>query len=95
MEVVRRSRDPEAEARTQAAVDGLLSLLGDSEEFAAQFDEAVARGDKGLVLDLIAKAGKPDDIEVTIEQLDADRFIELRYCWGPFNWYCIGVRYTW
>ena len=95
MEAVRRSRDPKAQARTQAAVDGLLSLLGDSEEFAAQFDEAVARGDERLVLDLIAKAGTPDEIEVTIDKLDADRMIQIKYCWGPYNWYCIGVTYTW
>ena len=85
MKAARRARDPQA--RTQAAVDGILSLLTHSEVFAAQFDEAVAREDKDMILSLVAEAGVPEDIEVTINELDPDRFIEIKYCWGPFGWY--------
>jgi hypothetical protein len=93
MKAARRARH--AQARTQATADMLLSLLGHSEVFAAQFDEAVARKDKKMILSLVAEAGTPDDIEVTIEDLDPDRSITLKICWGPFHWYCIGGSITW
>jgi hypothetical protein len=90
MEAARAARDPQA--RTQTAVEGLLSRLADSEKFAAQFDEAVAHEDKDMILKLIADAGAPDDLEVTIEDLDPDRSIEIKYCrWGV----CVSIRVEW
>jgi hypothetical protein len=82
----------EAQARAQAAVDALRSSLADSEPFAAQFDEAVMREDKDAILRLIAEAGVPEDIEVTIEELDADRSITLKFCiWVV----CISLTISW
>jgi hypothetical protein len=93
MEAARAARDPQA--RTQAAVEGFLSRLADSEKFAGQFDEAVAHEDKDMILKLIAETGTTDDIQVTIEDLDPDRSIEIKVCWGPFNWYCVGLTIPW
>jgi hypothetical protein len=90
IKAARRARDPQA--RTQAAADALLSLLAYSDVFAAQFDEAVARGDKDMILSLVAEAGAPDDIEVTIDDLDPDRSITIKYCrWG----FCVSVTIEW
>jgi hypothetical protein len=93
MKAARRAQD--AQAPTQAAADVLLSLLADSEVFAARFDEAVARRDEKMISSLVAEAGMPDDVEVSIEDLDPDRSITLKICGGPFHWYCIGGSITW
>jgi hypothetical protein len=53
--------------------------------------EAVARSDEKMILGLVAEAGTSDDIEVSIENLDPDRSITIKFCWGPFGWYCVGL----
>jgi hypothetical protein len=90
MKDARRTRD--RQARAQAAADVLLSHLAHSEEFAAQFDEAVMREDKDMILGLIAEAGVWDEAEVTIVELDPDRMIEIKFCFGRF---CVSIRFSW
>jgi hypothetical protein len=87
-----RERQAEAQARAQAAADMLLSQLADSEEFAAQFDEAVMREDRDRILALIAEAGVSDETEVTIVELDPDRMIQIKFCVWVF---CISVTFSW
>jgi hypothetical protein len=90
MKAARRAQD--AQAPTQAAADVLLSVLTDSEKFAAQFDEAVARRDEKMILSLVAEAGTPDDIEVSIDNLDPDRTVTIKFCkWG----FCVSVTVEW
>jgi hypothetical protein len=76
----------------QAAADVLLSHLAHSEAFAAQFDEAVMREDKDRILALIAEAGVPDEVEVTIVDLDPDRSLSIRFCVWVF---CVTVTFSW
>jgi ribosomal protein L16 Arg81 hydroxylase len=90
MKVARRTRD--AQARVQAAADALRSHLSHSESFATQFDEAVMREDRGAILGLIAEAGVHEDIEVTIEALEADRSITIKFCFWRI---CITIRFDW
>jgi hypothetical protein len=90
MKAARSAGDPHA--RTQAVADMLLSHLAHSEGFAAQFDEAVMREDKDLILGLIAEAGVSDEVEVTIVELDPDRMIEIKFCWFGF---CVSIRFSW
>ncbi len=90
MKAARRARDPHA--RTQSAANILVSHLAHSERFAAQFDEAVMREDTDQILGLIAEAGVPDDIKVTIEDLDPDRRIEIKFCWFSF---CVSISFSW
>jgi hypothetical protein len=87
-----RERQAEAQARAQAAAEVLLSQLADSEEFAAQFDEAVMREDRDRILGLIAEAGVSDEVEVTIVELDPDRMIQIKFCVWVF---CISITFSW
>jgi hypothetical protein len=73
-------------------VERLVSQLGDSEEFAAQFDEAVMREDRDRILGLIKEAGVSDEVEVSIVELDADRMIQIKFCiWVV----CISITFSW
>ena len=87
-----RERQGEAQAQAQAAADMLLSRLADSEEFAAQFDEAVMREDRDRILALIAEAGVSKEVEVTIVELDPDRWIQFKFCVWVI---CISVTISW
>lgn len=90
MKVARRSGD--AQARVHAAANALRSHLAHSEEFAAQFDEAVRREDRDAILALAGEAGVPEDAKVTIEAIDPDRMIELKICIWVI---CISIRIEW
>lgn len=90
MEAATSERDQNT--RAQAAAESLRSQLESSKEFAARFDEAVMREDRDTILGLIAEAGVPDDVEVTIVELDPDRMIEIKFCFWKI---CISVRFTW
>src|SRR5215475_12923111 len=78
MKAARSSRD--AQARVEAAATALRDHLAWEEGFATRFDEAVMREDRETVLACVAEAGVPEDVKVTIEELDADRSIMLRFC---------------
>ena len=87
-----RERQAKAQAQAQAAADVLLSRLAESEEFAAQFDEAVMREDRDRILALIKEAGVSDEAEVTIVELNPDRMIQIKFCVWVF---CISVTFSW
>jgi hypothetical protein len=90
MEAARSARERQGEA--QAAAEAFVSRLADSDEFAAQFDEAVMREDRERVLALVAEAGVSGDVEVTIVDLDPDRSIEIKFCIWRF---CVSIKFTW
>src|SRR5215204_5008817 len=90
MKAAENARDPQA--RTQAAADTLLSRLAESEDFAAQLDEAVMREDKDKILSLIAEAGVSDEIEVSIDELTPDAMLQLKFCLWVF---CVSITFSW
>ena len=87
-----RERQAEAQAQAQAAADLLLSRLADSEEFAAQFDETVMREDRDRILSLIKEEGVSDEVEVTVVELDPDRWIQFKFCVWVI---CISITVSW
>jgi hypothetical protein len=90
MKAAENAKDPQA--RTQAAADTLLSRLAESEDFAAQLDEAVMREDRDKILGLIAEAGVSDEIQVSIDELDPDRMLQIKFCVWVI---CISVTFSW
>jgi uncharacterized protein YigA (DUF484 family) len=78
MRSARRGRD--TQARVHAAMEALRAHVASSEEFARRFDEAVMRENHQAILALVDEVGLPDEAEVRIVDLDADRRIRVEIC---------------
>jgi ribosomal protein L16 Arg81 hydroxylase len=90
MKAARRGRD--TQARVIAAAEALRAQIAASEDFARRFDEAVMRQNHRAILALVDEVGLPDEAEVRVLDLDADRRIRIEICvFGV----CVSITIEW
>ena len=75
----RKARDPHA--RVHAAAEAFRSQIIRSEAFAKQLDELVMGEDSKAIVALIAEELElPDEVEVSVLEIDAGRWVTVRMC---------------
>jgi hypothetical protein len=82
----------ERTAQLHAQVDGFLARLADAPDLAEAFDDAVMREDRDAVVELLRTGGLEG--EITIERLDADRYIHWSFC-AALGVLCVSVFLEW
>jgi hypothetical protein len=90
MQAARRGRD--TQARVLAAADAFRAQVASSDDFARRLDEAVMRENREAILALVKEVGMPDEAEVSVLDLDADRRIRIEIC---IFGYCVSITIEW
>jgi hypothetical protein len=90
MKAARRGRD--TQARVVAAAEAFRAQVATSDEFARRLDEAVMQENHRAILALVEEVGLPDEAQVRVVDLDADRRIRIEIC--VFG-YCVSITIEW
>jgi len=90
MKAARRGRD--ALARAVSAMEAFQAHIATSEEFARRFDEAVMQQNHRAIIALADEVGLPNEAEVRILEIDADRRVRIEIC---VLGHCVSITVEW
>src|SRR5437588_850083 len=79
-------------ARACSAMEAFRAHIASSEEFARRFDEAVMQQNHRAIIALADEVGLPNEAEVRILEIDADRRVRVEIC---VLGHCVSITVEW